>query len=273
MGSAVAASIVFPVRFVAAGQAMQTTSRFLGLEEIGVRCLGPPPVGTRVSMALYLPGSTVPEVVVAEVSESHPAAGRAADAGFRARFLALHPDGRYRIDALLKELERRGPPPRAPASKATPIAESLITPITSALVARAASERPELTETRPAAPAPAPVAAPRAFPRYVARFKVRFTDALEFIEQYADNISRGGVFIETLDPPELERSVSVVLELPDGGASISAAALVVHRVTFEDASRHGERAGCGVQFLDTSDGFHERIEEYLAKLANTPEAL
>jgi uncharacterized protein (TIGR02266 family) len=271
MGSAAAASIVFPVRFVAAGQATQTTSRFLGLEEIGVRCLGPPPVGTRVSMALYLPGSPVPEVVVAEVSESQPAAGRAADAGFRARFLAMHPDGRHRIDALLQELERRGPPPRTPASKATPIAEALVTPLSSALVVLAASEKPALTVTRPAAPAP--VAAPRVFPRYATRFKVRFNDALEFIEQYADNISRGGVFIETLDPPELERSVSVVLELPDGGAPISAAALVVHRVTFEEASRYGERAGCGVQFLDTSDGFHERIEEYLAKLANTPEDL
>jgi uncharacterized protein (TIGR02266 family) len=215
----------------------------------------------------------MPEVVVAEVSESNPAAGRAVDAGFRARFLALHPDGRYRIDALLQELERRGPPPRAPVSKATPIGESLITPLSTALVMLAASELPDLTVTEAGPVALSPVAAPRVFPRYAARFKVRFADALDFIDQYADNISRGGLFIETLDPPELERSVSVVLELPDGGAPISAAALVVHQVTFEDASRFGERPGCGVQFLDTSDGFHERIEGYLEKLANTPEEL
>ena len=282
MGSA-AAAIVFPVRFVAAGQATQTTSRFIGLEEIGVRCLGPPPVGTRLSMALYLPGSAIPEVVVAEVSESQPAGGRAVDAGFRARFLALHPEGRHRIDALLNELERRGPALRAQqASKITPLSEALVTPIVSALVALAAHEAADDVDAAPplAAPkarsgavAPGKPSAPRAFPRYAARFKVTFSDPLEFIEQYADNISRGGVFIETLDPPELERSVAVVLQLPDGGSPISAAALVVHRVSFEDASRYGESPGFGVQFLDTCDGFHERIEEYLAKLASTPDEL
>ena len=165
-------------------------------------------------------------------------------------------------------------PWREASSKVTPVSATLITPIASALVALAASEqqhdraRPPSLHEKSTVPA-----APRAFPRYAARFKVRFHDALAFIEQYADNISRGGVFIETLDPPELERSVSVVLELPDGGPAISAAALVVHRVSFEDASRYGEPPGCGVQFLDTSDGFHERIEEYLAQLANEPDEL
>jgi type IV pilus assembly protein PilZ len=245
MGPAAAAAIVFPVRFVAGGEATQTTSQALGAGEIAVRCLRPPAVGTRVSMALYLPGLRQPEIVVAEVSESSPGGGKAVDAGFRARFLALHPEGRFRIDQLLVELERRAKAEALPAG----------------LPART---------REPAAAAPV---VSRLFPRYAARFRVRFHDALSFIEQYADNISRGGLFIETLDPPELERPVAVVLDLPDGGAPISAAARVVHRVPFDEASKLGLQAGCGVQFLDTSDGFHERIEEYLARLATTPDAL
>ena len=107
------AAIVFPVRFVSGGQATQSTSRELGREEISVRCLQPPLVGERVSMALYLPGSARPEVVVGEVSESSPEAGRPIDAGFRARFLALNPEGRHRIAALLEGLAGLAAPPRS----------------------------------------------------------------------------------------------------------------------------------------------------------------
>ena len=228
------APIVFPVRFVAEGLAVQTTSRALGRDGIAVRCLKPPQVGARLSMALYLPGTSRPEVAVGEVSESGGEPGRAAEAGFRARFLAMHPEGQHRIDTLLDELIRRGPPPERP-------------------------EDPEQQQTL------------RLFPRFPVRFKVRFADPLEFVTQYADNISRGGLFVETLDPPEMERSVAVILELPDGGPPISAAALVVHRVSFDDAHENGETPGCGVQFLDTSDGFHERIDAYLAALAEAPE--
>ena len=244
-------AIVFPVRFVAGGHAIETTSRELGREGISVRCLQPPPVGQRVSMALYLPGSARPEVVVGEVSESSPGLQRPVDAGFRVRFLALNPEGRHRIVALLEELERRARPPRAGA-------EGLEEQVEDAFVGEG--------EERRANPAP------RLFPRVPVRFRVRYSDPLEFVTEFADNISRGGLFIETLDPPEMGRSVSVVLHLPDGGQPISAAALVVHRVTMEEASRDGRTPGCGVQFLDTSDGFHERIDGYLEKLATTPES-
>lgn len=251
------ASIVFPVRFVAGGQATETTSRELGREEISVRCLQPPLVGTRISMALYLPGSAKPEVVVGEVSESSPGNGRPVDAGFRVRFLALDPEGRHRIDALLEELSRMGPPPRPSPQPEEPEDPSADAESADAESAGAESEQPQPS--------------PRLFPRYPVRFKIRFSDPLEFLTQFADNISRGGLFIDTLDPPELERSVALVLQLPDGGSPISAAALVVHRMTMEEAARDGQTPGCGVQFLDTSDGFHERIDAYLEKLANTPE--
>jgi type IV pilus assembly protein PilZ len=234
------APIVFPVRFVSQGQAVQSTSRELWREEIAVRCLKPPAVGARLSMALYLPGLLRPEIAVGEVKESIADGRFAADSGFRARFLALDPEARRRIDLLLEDHLQRGPP----------------------------AER--ISEPEPEPEEPRSGVGVRLFPRFPVRFKVRFSDPLEFITQYADNISRGGLFIETLDPPDLGRAVAVILELPDGGPPISASALVVHRVPFAAVLPPGESPGCGVQFLDTSDGFHERIESYLVALAIAP---
>src|SRR5262249_23710273 len=49
-------ALVFPVRFVAEGQSVQTTSRDLDEESVFVRCVEPPEVGDRVVLRLYLPG-------------------------------------------------------------------------------------------------------------------------------------------------------------------------------------------------------------------------
>ena len=92
-------AIVFPVRYVADGVASQTTSRELSSLGIAVRSLAPPQVGARVSMALYLPLTAVPEVAIGRVSRSR--AGTPADAGFWADFLVVDPQARMRISTLL----------------------------------------------------------------------------------------------------------------------------------------------------------------------------
>ncbi|MBS2021067.1 MAG: PilZ domain-containing protein [Deltaproteobacteria bacterium] len=232
------APIVFPVRFVAEGHAVQTTSRALSDEEIDVRCLRPPAVGSRVSMALYLPGVSQPEVAVGIVCDAHEEVEGPSKAGFRARFLAVHPHARERILAVLtsRSTQRALPPPLAPEPPHQEVARR----------------------------------EDRAFPRFPVRFRVRFSTAFDFVTEYAENISAGGLFIETLDPPELTRAVSVVLELPDGGTPISAIAIAVHRVTLERSKVTGEQPGCGVQFIDTSDGFRERIDSYIEQLVSAP---
>src|SRR5438874_1214936 len=68
-----AAPMVFPVRYVSEGAAIQTTSRGISSEGIAVRSLIPPRVGARVSLALYLPGNSKPEVAVGVVSAATPA--------------------------------------------------------------------------------------------------------------------------------------------------------------------------------------------------------
>jgi uncharacterized protein (TIGR02266 family) len=106
----------------------------------------------------------------------------------------------------------------------------------------------------------------RATPRYAARFAVRFGSVDEFQREYATNISAGGLFIRTEQPPDMDAVVDVVLELP-GGEPIQGKALVVHRVTPEEARGRGVDPGIGVQFVHGDDQFRERIDQFVASLS------
>src|SRR5712691_4963045 len=100
-----AAPMVFPVRYVSEGAAIQTTSRGLSGEGIAVRSLVPPRVGARVSLALYLPGNPKPEVAVGVVAAS--ARDRPVPAGFWVQFTAIDVAARERITALVADKSRR----------------------------------------------------------------------------------------------------------------------------------------------------------------------
>jgi uncharacterized protein (TIGR02266 family) len=106
----------------------------------------------------------------------------------------------------------------------------------------------------------------RATPRYAARFAVRFGTVDEFRREYATNISAGGLFIRTEDPPEMDAVVAVALELP-GGAPVEGKAVVVHRVTAEEAARRQVDPGVGVQFVHGDDAFREGIDRFVASLS------
>jgi uncharacterized protein (TIGR02266 family) len=215
-----AAPMVFPVRYVSEGAAIQTTSRGISDEGIAVRSLIPPRLGARVSLALYLPGSPKPEVAVGVVAAS--TRDQPVPAGFWVQFTAIDPDARGRIAALVAEKSR---------------------------------------ETRSARPDT------RGFKRFHTEFQVRFRTAREFAREHAQNISRGGVFIQTSNAPPVDDVITVQLELPDGGPPATATGLVMHRVTVEEARKTGTLAGIGVQFLDADDQFRERIDSYIESLS------
>src|SRR5258708_13490064 len=99
-------AMAFPVRFVAQGQTVQTTSRELDAMSVFVRCVEPPEVGERVVLRLYLPGIAAGDAIQAEVMESK------AD-GFRARFTELLPEAREHIRSAL---DSGGLPVDAPAA-------------------------------------------------------------------------------------------------------------------------------------------------------------
>ena len=111
----------------------------------------------------------------------------------------------------------------------------------------------------------------RAFPRYRARFAVRFSSVQDFVLEYAANISAGGVFVLTDHPPEMDAVITVVLELPDGGAPVACKALVVHRVTPQQARERNTQSGVGVQFIEANDEFRERIDQTISQILGQAE--
>jgi uncharacterized protein (TIGR02266 family) len=208
------ARVVFPVRYVSDGVAIQTTSRELSALGIAVRSLSPPQVGARVSMALYLPNAAIPEVAIGRVARA--SAEVPAQSGFWADFIVVDPQARMRIAHLLS--------------------------------ARDEQQGPDL----------------RTFDRFPVHLKVRFRTAQEFVEEHATNLSRGGIFIRSDDPPPVNSSVDVSINLPDGGPPVSSAGVVVHQVL----PGSNVEAGAGVQFVDASDAFRDRIDRYMASLQN-----
>jgi uncharacterized protein (TIGR02266 family) len=205
-----AANVVFPVRYVSEGVAVQTTSRELSALGIAVRSLAPPQVGARVSMALYLPNLTIPEVAIGRVARAKT--GVPSDAGFWADFLVVDPQARMRIANLLSRDDEESNH--------------------------------------------------RSFRRYPVKLEVQFRTAQEFVREHASNLSRGGIFIRTDTPPPVDTVVEVLVALPDGGPPVTSSGIVVHRVP--PGSK--QEAGSGVQFVDASDAFRNRIDKYMDSL-------
>ena len=102
----------------------------------------------------------------------------------------------------------------------------------------------------------------RACERIPVKLAVRFRTSHDFVQEHATNISRGGIFIRTDHPPPLETVVEVELQLPDTGMPVTSAAIVVNR----QLPGGSKLAGVGVQFVDASDVFRERIDRYLDSL-------
>lgn len=98
---------MFPVRYVTSGLAVQTTSRALSASGVSIRSLKAPPDGARVSMAMYLPSSRLPEVAIGRVAHSDDSGG------FWVDFVLLDPAARARIQHLVDPAGgREGPSAR-----------------------------------------------------------------------------------------------------------------------------------------------------------------
>jgi uncharacterized protein (TIGR02266 family) len=226
--------IVFPVRFATRNAAVQTTTRELSADGVFVRCLEPPAMGTPIAMKLYLPGRRDGLSVEALISEVTPPGS---EAGFWALFQNLSAHDRGEIAEQLARRER--------AAAAKPIGAIAVQPA------------PGVDDSR------------RAFPRIAARFGVRFATVQDFVLEYAANISAGGVFVHSNDPPPLKSVVRVEMELPGGGGTVPARGVVVHRVTPEEAEAKGTLAGMGVQFIDADDEFRQKIDAAIEKILGT----
>ena len=108
----------------------------------------------------------------------------------------------------------------------------------------------------------------RKLERFPDNLRVTFRTHRDFIGEYADNISSGGMFIRgRTDLPPRSR-VEIVLELPGTAGEVKAIAEVVHVV----AGGRGEGdqdavSGCGIQFVEFLNDSESRLKQYIQRLS------
>ena len=99
----------------------------------------------------------------------------------------------------------------------------------------------------------------RTAPRVAATFRIKlgYSDIKAFIDGYAANISKGGIFVPTRQPREKGTEVRFELVLKDGSTGISGVGRIAWTRPF-DAAKPNDRYGMGLQFV-TLDGTGEEV--------------
>ncbi|MFH1729311.1 MAG: PilZ domain-containing protein [Pseudomonadota bacterium] len=95
---------------------------------------------------------------------------------------------------------------------------------------------------------------------------VKFFDIKEFLVEYSDNISKGGIYVKTQKPLEIKTKVNINIYLPEREDPIAFEGIVVNAMTPENAKKAKKSPGMGIKF----DPFDEEKEalffSYLQKL-------
>lgn len=76
------------------------------------------------------------------------------------------------------------------------------------------------------------------------------------------DVSLGGMFIETSDPPAVDTKLNVRFNLDDDGPAVIAMARVAYQVT---------KLGMGVEFLEVAAGDIDRLQAYIARSVILPD--
>jgi Tfp pilus assembly protein PilZ len=105
----------------------------------------------------------------------------------------------------------------------------------------------------------------RAQTRYRVHLSVRFQTALEFVTEYAENLSHGGLFVRGAHHLEFNREVPIQLEVP-GYPPFKVVARVAHILTPEIAEALKRKPGAGLHIVRGPRGFQEAIRLYLTRL-------
>lgn len=101
--------------------------------------------------------------------------------------------------------------------------------------------------------------------RFPARFQVRFKNAVDFVSEYAENLSAGGLFVRGAHRLEPLGEAEVEITLP-GYGSHTVRGKVAHVVSPELAAESGRRPGAGIEITQAPDGFADLLGEYLRRL-------
>lgn len=100
---------------------------------------------------------------------------------------------------------------------------------------------------------------------------VRYQTAHEFVAEYAENLSKGGLFIRGAHELRPLQEVKVEITLPGFGEYVVVGE-VAHILSAEMASRCGREAGAGLAITSAPAGFQDAISGYLQRLGRRADA-
>jgi type IV pilus assembly protein PilZ len=116
---------------------------------------------------------------------------------------------------------------------------------------------------KPPKPAPSPTPARRA-ERLQHELLVAYRTVDGFITDWAVNISRGGIFINTRNPLSVGSVVRLIISLPDAAFPFDLTGRVI-RVQPHDP-QSDQTSGMGIEFIDVDDEKRARLERFVDRL-------
>jgi uncharacterized protein (TIGR02266 family) len=103
--------------------------------------------------------------------------------------------------------------------------------------------------------------------RITATFKVKYEGFAEFLTEYTDDLSRGGMFLVTRNFLPINSIIRCELFLPGTEDRVRIIARVAHVLTEGEAQRVGRKPGMGVEFLDLPREDADRLLGYVQRMA------
>ncbi len=93
----------------------------------------------------------------------------------------------------------------------------------------------------------------RRSPRADVELVIEYSDLEHFCQDYARNVSLGGIFIETRSPLPTGATLQLSFGLPGYSGKIRSSGKVVRSVSVEDARARGVRPGMAICFDELSE--------------------
>lgn len=92
--------------------------------------------------------------------------------------------------------------------------------------------------------------------------KIKGEDSKGVFFGYAKTISRGGMFIASVNPRKVGEEFSITFKLPFKDIDIKCRCAVVWMREYEP---HKQDPGMGIKFMDLDDETRDKIEEWVSK--------
>lgn len=101
--------------------------------------------------------------------------------------------------------------------------------------------------------------------RFQVNFSVRFGMAREFVQEYAENLSTGGLFVRGAHRLTEGEHIVIELDLP-GFDTFIVTAKVAHLISPAEAADSNRKPGAGLSIIATPEGFDDAMRAYLVRL-------